>query len=72
MKTAENLKIRYQKALEINNKLASEIGEGNGATGLTATFFMNASKDLLKITNKVRKAFHNGEISIEEYKSIMA
>lgn len=71
MNTAKNLEIRYKKALETNNKLASEIGEGNGAQGLTATFFINASKDLAKVTNQIRKALQNGDISIQEYKSIL-
>lgn len=71
MTTAQKLANRYQKALEINNKLASEIGCGNGAAGLTATFFVNASKDLAKVSKQIRKAFQNGDLSIEEYKSII-
>ena len=36
-----------------------------------ATVFSNANKDLTKIANQVRSAFYNGEISTEEYKSII-
>lgn len=69
---AQKLEIRYKKALEINNKLASEISaNGGGATGLTATFFVNAGKDLMRITKQVKSAFQNGEISIQEYHSII-
>lgn len=69
---AQKLNDRYKKALEINNKLASEISaNGGGATGLTATFFINAGKDLMKITRQVKSAFQNGEISTQEYQSIV-
>lgn len=69
---AQKLNERYKKAIEINNKLASEISaNGGGATGLTATFFTNSSKDLMRITRQVKAAFQNGEISLVEYKSII-
>lgn len=69
---AQKLEIRYKKALEINNKLAYEISQnGGGATGLTAVFFVNAGKDLMKITKQVKAAFINGEISKEEYQAII-
>lgn len=71
MNTAQKLAIKYKKALDINNVLAAQIGSGNGATGLTATFFLNASKDLTKISNQVRKSLQNGSISVHEYKTIM-
>lgn len=69
---AKKLEIRYKKALEMNNKLASEISaNGGGATGMTAVFFVNAGKDLMKVPRQVKAAFNNGEITVSEYQSIM-
>lgn len=72
MNTANKLATRYSTAKALNAKLAAEVGINNGATGLTATFFVNASKDLTKVTRQIKNALANGDISVDEYKSIMA
>lgn len=69
--TASKLAQKLQAATKLNNDLAAQIGTGNGATGLTATFFMNANKSLVKVQKEIRSAVNNGLISIEEYQSIM-
>lgn len=69
--TAQKLQTRYNTARNLNEKLASEIGVGNGATGLTAVFFANASKDLSRVTMQVRQAMQNGVITVAEYKQIL-
>jgi hypothetical protein len=71
MTTASKLAQKLQAATKLNNDLAAQIGDGNGATGLTATFFMNANKSLVKAQKEVRNAVNNGLISIEEYQSII-
>lgn len=71
-KAALKLSEKLKSATKLNNDLASEIGIENGATGLTATFFINANKSLVKVQKEIRNAVNNGLISIEEYKAITA
>lgn len=72
MKTAQKLKSRYETALNLNNRLMAEVANnGGGAVGITATFAINTSKDLAAAQRKVRNALVNGDISTEEYKSIL-
>jgi hypothetical protein len=71
MKNAQKLAHKLETAKNINAKLVAQIGEGNGATGLTATFAINAAKDLASILRQVKNAQINGSITNEEYVQIM-
>lgn len=71
MTTAQKLTQKLESANALNDKLVAEIGQGNGAVGLTATFAMNASKDLAKVMRQIKNAQINGSITNEEYVKIM-
>jgi hypothetical protein len=67
----ETIQSKYLAALKLNNKLAAEIKKGGGgATGKTATMFINANKDLRKIEKQIRSEFNRGNINLEQYKSL--
>lgn len=70
---AENLLKKLENAKYVNWTLAREIQEnGGGATGIKATMFINANKDLMKAEREVKNAYNNGKITIEEYRIIIA
>lgn len=71
MTTAQKLSKKLESAKSVNAELVAQIGDGNGATGLTATFAMNASKDLAKALRQVKNAQINGSITNQEYAQIM-
>lgn len=70
--TLRKLTEKYQSALQLNNRLMAEIAEnGGGATGMTATFAVNASKDLARAKRQIWNALTNGDITIYEYRQII-
>lgn len=69
-KLAKKLAQKLQAATKLNNELAAQIGDGNGATGLTATLFTNANKSLVEVQKEIRNAVNNGLISVDEYRAI--
>lgn len=73
MTAAQKLSQKLETAKRVNNSLASEIlAGGGGATGIKATMFVNAGKDLMKAERQVKNAYNNGKITIEEYRIIIA
>lgn len=69
----QKLKNKLATAIRVNNQLAETIKNGGGgATGLTATMFENASKDLMKIQNLIRSELNRGNVTVDEYKMIMS
>jgi hypothetical protein len=71
MTTAQKLTQKLEAAKSVNARLVAQIGEGNGATGLTATFAVNAAKDLAKVMRQIKNAQVNGSITNDEYAAIM-
>lgn len=68
---AENLLKKLENIKYVNWELAREIqAGGGGATGIKATMFVNAGKDLMKVNREIRNAVNSGKISVEEYRII--
>ena len=71
MKLSEKLKTKYQALKKVNDELSKYINDnGGGATGITATMFINSSKDLIKVKKQIMSALRTNAITTDEYRDI--
>lgn len=67
----EKLFAQYQTARKLQSELIEKLNEAGGVVSLQfSAMLFNAQKDVTRAQNKVRNAYRDGKITLEQYKQV--